>query len=703
MKLVRRFSRPWFTVAVLLLFGGILLIPTWIVLPRDDEGLFTTIAPTVFQAKHLFDYPFWDPFVGFGVPQPGSEELIFHPFVLFARWAELGFSIALLYQVQLWIGLASVWALCRRLGMRGWISLLCGVTFALCAATVDYLIDFWPDPFVLWTLVPLLVLLLVKLLDSEERWSRAVYSVSAGLCAGLMFLDGHAGVFPSFAIGIVAFVIGRPRRAFERWPWLLAGLGVFALTVSTKVLDVGLENARTAAGSHRPQQVYDMDFARLFLYPFHGGDHGFRLIAIGGPFVVLAIVGLVWRGVSQQHANGLRLATGITFLAWFFPAHSVSALTGNWYFGQSFSFFAIVLAGTTAQALWTRFPAYRLGLLAVGALQVAVMVWGFYPTYRGQAERASDYAHGRPAASLKNTFENQPLYTYFEQRPDHASTRVYMAARARDRLWRTLVDYHFVGWQLHGLRLVNGHFRGIDVHELQQQKETLHGEIRGEPSLWAGVPDTLQEAGGTLDVLNVGYVLAVPGERVASSLVPLRRFRLADGSVIVVYANPRHWPDAVVLSPDAKRLDTLPASPGCELSGLLCDDFAAVRPLRRPAGVLRQEWHGTSLEASLAPSPSPGVLMVSQMYRPGWRARLSDGRTVNGYRLFGGLTGFDLPPGIRSAVVSFHPTARIVFASISWATVGLGLLFVIAVPPALRRRRASAEPGGARRSSAGLD
>ncbi len=691
MKLVRRFSRPWFAVAVLLLFGGILLIPTWIVLPPDDEGLFTTIAPTVFHAKHLFDYPFWDPFVGFGVPQPGSEALIFHPFVLFARWAELGFSIALLYQVQIWIGLVSVWALCRRFGMRIWISLLCGVTFALCAVTVDYLIDFWPDQFVLWTLVPLLVLLLVKLLESEERWRRAVYSVSTGLCAGLMFLDGHAGVFPPFAIGILAFLIGRPRRALELWSWLLTALGVFVLTVSTKLLDVVLENARTSAGSHRPQQVYDMDFARLFLYPFHGSDRGFRLIAIGGPFVVLAIVGLVWRGVSQQHVNGLRAATAITFLAWFFPVHSISALTGNWYFGQSFSFFAIVLAGITAQALWARFPGYRLGLLAVGALQVAVLVWGFYPTYRGQAERASDYAHGRPATSLKNTFEDQPLYAYFEQRPDHASTRVYMAAGARDRLWRTLVDYHFVGWQLHGLRLVNGHFRGIDVHELQQQKETLHGEIRGEPSLWAGVPDNLQEAGATLEVFNVGYVLAMPGERVASSLVPLRRFRLADGSVIVVYANPRAWPDAVVLSPDAKQLDRLPARPGCELSGLLCDDLSRDSTLRRPQGVLDQAWHGTSLEASLSPSSSPSVLMVSQMYRPGWRARLSDGRTVNGYRLFGGLTGFDLPPGTRSAEVYFHPTARIVFASVSWATVFLGFVFVIATTLGARRRRSRLE------------
>jgi hypothetical protein len=68
--------------------------------------------------------------------------------------------------------------------------------------------------------------------------------------------------------------------------------------------------------------------------------------------------------------------------------------------------------------------------------------------------------------------------------------------------------------------------------------------------------------------------------------------------------------------------------------------------------------------------------MVSQLYRPGWRAHLSDGRTVPGYRLFGAVTGFDLPPGTRSATIEFHPTARIAFAAVSWATLLIGLGFL---------------------------
>lgn len=668
-------------------FGFVVMFPTWVVLPADDEGLFTGIAPTVYQAQHLFTaYPFWNPLIGFGVPQSISNALIFHPFVVLLTFAPLAFSIALLYQVQFWIGIFSVWAVCRHLGMRRWIASVCVVTFVLSAATIDFFHDFWPDQFVMWTLSPLLLLLMLKLLDSEQRLRLAFYGVSTGLCAALMLLDGHAGVYPVFVVAFVAFLLGQPRRLLVRWPWFCLALLVTLLAVSTKVYDIALETARTAAGSKHPQQSRNLDFGRLFLYPFR--PQTTRDIAVGGPFVVLMLVGLFWPRVSRRYTNGLRIAVAVSFAAWYFPTDVVSFLTGTWYFGQPFTLFGVFLAGLALQTLWDRLPRYaRPILLAAAAFQIVVMVWGFYTsTYRADFRRALDYLDGKQVLTLRNDFENQELYRYFEQRPDHASTRVYMAPLARNRLWRSLSDYEFVVWSFHGLRLVNGHFRGVDVHEFQYQKETLHGEIRGEWSLWKQTPDNLPTAGSVLDELNIGYVLATPGEAVASSLVPLRRFRLGDGTVIEAYRNPSAWPDAVVLSPEARRIKNFPTRPGCEIPGLLCDNLSGIKALRRPGVVTRQTWHGTTLDVQLTPLSRPSVLMLSQMYRPGWQAKLSDGRTVDGYRLFGAVTGFDLPAGTRSVEIEFSPTSRMVFAALSWATLFVSVAFLLAVAVRTRRR-----------------
>jgi hypothetical protein len=678
----RRSSR-WAAAAALLLIGAAVLVPTWILLPPDDEGLFLEIASTSFQAKHLFLGWFWNPFVAFGVPEPLSQSLSFHPFLLFARWLSLPLSIGLLYQLQLWVGLASVWAVCRHLGIRTWIALLCVISFALATPTINYLRDFWPVLMVTWTLSPLLLLLVLKLLDGERRSSRAVYGVSAGLCASLMLLDGHAGVFPVYMIGFAAFLAGRARRLREVWPWLALAVLVLALATGTKFFDIALEYVRAEPGE-RQQQIYRMNWGSLLFYPIPAREHGYRLLAIGGPFFVLAVIGLFYRRVSQRHVNGLRVGTAFSFLAWFFVANLLSPLSGNWFFREPFTLFAIFLAGLTLQVLWDRLARLRPLLLAAAGLQVAVLVWGFYPLYRSTMTRAVDYLQGSNVPSLRKALANQPLYAYFERRPDRLSTRVYMAPGANDRLTRSLADYEFAAWGLHDLRLVNGHFRGIDMHELLHVKETLLSEIWGDTSL----PD----APDALDALNIGYVLATPGDRVSPALRRLRTFRLEDSTVIEIFRNPTAWNDAVVLSAQARRIGTLPPRAGCTNPGLLCADFSQVVALRRPDAVLAERWRGTSLEVRTRPSPGDSVLMLSQMFRPGWQARLSNGRTVDGYRLLGGLTGFDLPPGTTSAEISFRPAARMAFAALSWATILASLAFLVAVAVFRRRQGRKGAP-----------
>ncbi len=550
------FSGRWRVGTGLLLLGVVVLVPNWIVLPPDDEGVFVEVETTAFQAKRLFsEYPFWNPWIGFGAPHPFSESLVFHPFVLLLHFTSPAFSLGALYQVQLWIAIFSVWAICRHLGIRPWISWLCVITFTLSAANLNYLDDFWPSPMVEWTLSPLLLLCLLKLLDAESRSDRAVYSVSAGLCASLMVLDGHAGVFPAYAIGFGAFLIGDLRHLRRVWPWLGISLVVLALAGMTKAYDIALETNLTDNGVSRSQQIYDMDYASLFLYPLtrHTHDHDYRIVAIGGLFMALTLIGLVHRRVSERHVDGLRLGVLISFLAWYLPYHSLPVFSGNWLTRDPFTLFAIFLAGLTLQRLWDARPRIRLLLIAGVGFQLAVLAAGFYPLYRGSIVRATAYLHGRDVASLKNVFKNQDIYAYFERQPDRRSTRVFMAPLADDRLRRSLHDYEVVGWPLHGLRLVNGHFRGIDMHELVPQAKALHADIGGDSGL--------ATARAALNVLDVGYVLAAPGDTVSRSLVPITRFRVPGGVVIRVYRNRTAWPDAVVVSPEVGSIESLPQRP----------------------------------------------------------------------------------------------------------------------------------------------
>jgi hypothetical protein len=165
-------------------------------------------------------------------------------------------------------------------------------------------------------------------------------------------------------------------------------------------------------------------------------------------------------------------------------------------------------------------------------------------------------------------------------------------------------------------------------------------------------------------------VLATPDDRVAPGLQRIKTFAVADpDTTIIAYRNPAHWQDTAVLQPHVKDLAPLSPRPGCTESGLLCANFTPVARLRVAGGVRSEQWSGTTLDVKLDSAAVHRVLMLSQLYRPGWRARLSDGRTVPGYRLLGGFTGFDLPPNASSATISFHPTGRIVLTIVTWATI----------------------------------
>jgi hypothetical protein len=682
------YAKPWLTIVGLLFFGTVILIPTWILLPADDEGLFVVINPTLFEARHLFgSYPLWNPFIEFGSPQPGSQSLIFHPFVVLLRFAPLAFSIGLLYQVQLWIGLVSLWAACRRLAMNRWVAAVCVITWALCSVTIQLQTDFWPDFWVVWTLAPLELFLLLQLIESPTRERRAFYSVAVGLCGALMVLDGHLGVFPVFGVGFLAFLIGSARRARPVLPWLGVAAAILVAASSSRFYDVILENDRSTSPHH--QQVYSFDFRHFLFYPQALSAHGPRNVAYGLPFVALLLLGLLWVRKSSPYAWGLRLAVAACFIAWFLPVGWTPPLSGNWLYGQSFTLFSIFLAGLALQWLWDRLPRFRLLLLALCGLQLAILAYGFVRDfYDPRLEQARTYLSGGSVETLKNTMKNDEIYRYFEGRSDHSSTRVLMTLGARARLWRSLIDYDWAAWQWHGLRLVNGHSRGVDLSEFEETTDALHGEIRGELSMWRGRTDDLPDTADVLSVFNVGYILAMQGEHVDGRFVPVHRFHLPDlpnstsdtpPTIIVAYRNPAHWGDAAVVSPSIKRLKSLDQRSDCDIPGLLCDDFSQVVPLRRPAGVTSQRWSGTTLDVRLAASPKARVLMVSQMYRPGWRAKLSNGQTVSGYQLLGGVTGFDIPPGVRSAEIHYHPTGRILFAGLSWAVVLLSSVFLIVV------------------------
>ena len=55
-----------------------------------------------------------------------------------------------------------------------------------------------------------------------------------------------------------------------------------------------------------------MNWGSLLFYPVPSREHGYRLLAIGGPFFVLTVLGLVYRRVQGRNVNALRIGAAFT-------------------------------------------------------------------------------------------------------------------------------------------------------------------------------------------------------------------------------------------------------------------------------------------------------------------------------------------------------------------------------------------------------
>ena len=95
--------------------------------------------------------------------------------------------------------------------------------------------------------------------------------------------------------------------------------------------------------------------------------------------------------------------------------------------------------------------------------------------------------------------------------------------------------------------------------------------------------------------------------------------------------------------------------------------------------ITNNRWHIT------CPSSDPGIIVVSQMYYPGWTAMTPDGVHYQVIETFGGLTGILLPEG-SSGDIDFRFRPRIFFMGLTVSAVSFSAVVVILLGGAMRRR-----------------
>jgi len=209
---------------------------------------------------------------------------------------------------------------------------------------------------------------------------------------------------------------------------------------------------------------------------------------------------------------------------------------------------------------------------------------------------------------------------------------------------------------------------------------------------WMGrTPDGFVANTSLFSMLNLRYLLCAAGLgprlescRGPDGSSPYRRIWEGDGEAL--YENTACLPRAWLVSrarpvrsyEEARAIMTNPsASFGPREEALVQTEspLPPLGPARGSVGVVRAGPNRISVSYA---SPSPNLLVLSEIFYPGWRARI-DGRQTAILPVNGILRGLRVPPGAHTVEMSYTPGSfrlGIVCSAAAWAVWILGFLCV---------------------------
>jgi hypothetical protein len=618
----------------------IALLPFLIGSVGDIEEFYGTAIPMTLAFRALADgaSPFWTPLLGLGMPQPFRISYLLHPLgPAFAVGAEFGMNV--LTSVHLAIGAIATYYLAIYLGMTRLVALFCTIS-AVFSTTITQILyhDNWFPHVVTWSLLPLSALLLLRLLDAEDRPSAAFHALALGLAVGFQISTGLI-IRPIIHVLLIApLALARPAATLKRTGWL-SGAAIVALVCGANSVLPLIDEFRRAADdavrvqhwnpplSAHPWGAFAQPFGLLVAAAAPDGAQTGRVVGFGPIFAVLALVQLFRPAQPNVRAVAVGLLASIVYLM-LPPAAYLDIVTVVWAFRDGVNLYGILLGGVLLTSMRP-----RGAQVALGALQCILVLATAAPLWTQNIFRASA-PEARAQGTARDLARGGEVIRALQASAAGQPARVLFAPRLRDRLGsfgRDGIAHDTLAY--HGLPVVDVFARGIATSALHPDGGLLEGIIRAGPT-------TLFDP-NLLSVLGITHVLAVADDRYGAGLTLEQTVRRASGEAVHVLRNHAAWPRAVFVDDAAIGLQ-LPRVPGCGHDRFFCADFAPVVAHRREgAPIAVDERHGT-VRIRLPPQDTARIVMLSTWFRPGWRIAPA-GASMR--PIFEQLTAIRIPPG----------------------------------------------------------
>ena len=649
----------------------------------DQEDLHSTVYSTIHYSKMLWQgsFPFWQTDVGLGVPQPFAHHTIYHPLLPLFGIISLNLALAAFFMFQSLLALYCIRRCCRQLDIVETVAALCGTSFILSFVTFhQFVVKVTPSTFIGWTLLPLVLFLIHATIKEISPLRRYALAFLLGLAGGLVGLNGHPGIVGSYAIVLIIYSLfyGRGQALIAL---IFAALVAFSVA-SDKIILLIQEfsilyesdnprrgHANIQFGTYAwwslfvkpliPVDLLDLSLRDMFRRTFSfGGGTDPRWtdnLFIGPPLAMAAIV-TFFISPLKRHLP-LKVCLFFCAVVFLMPnlTDSLYVLSGNIFLGQIMILVMIFLGGAgisdlmfSDQGRHKRFGAAILWLQIVAlALAVVTMVPALYnfkrAGYSQVMESATDVAE-QIEPHLQEPFSRLIVSPGIE------------SARTSPLALRNWAGEASNAMAIAGVPTLSGFFKGVAATNLYPAKRMASMDVK--------VTGDVLTNKSLLDVLGVSVIAALENEVVAPSLRAIGTLRGYEN--IRLYINDLAWPLVTALHPSARDMKST-VRDGCEHDRILCRDFAAVIGLREHGAILSLTVRSDgNISIELNASTTERLLLVTQTFRPGWKAVDQKGNELSVTELLDGMVGISVPKGIHHISLSYSPVTRIAAVSMTF-------------------------------------
>ena len=623
------------------------------------------------------DSAFWTPLLGLGVPQPFVPNFTLHPLAPLLAWMPVIAWVRLLLVAHSVVGAVGMWRLGGRvLGFPPIVRAAAVATFLFSAPVQNYvLVDFWPSHLVVWTLLPWMLMMAWRVIDPDtpeshvRRWAGGL-----GLVCGVVAANANPAYLVVFVPLAAAIVASRWHTTKRRMGWMAVAALIAGAMAAPLIVQLVTERPYFDPGLSLPNEQNPLSLHSAWMALMHpllpDPAMGMRTLFFGTPFTVLAVVGCVW--FTRRHLDlvlGGLVSAMLLFTTWV----PMPVLSQRYQFRDPVTLCGILLAGLALTRIMAQRRGYWLGVMVV-ALQMVAVGAGAAPTLRGfLAEGGRLEQGGRSARAYHGAIGDTALMdTLVDRMPLRG--RLLYSPRVNHGVMERMFVFDGLGVNApayRGISLVNGSFKGASTGVVSPDYKVFYGRTQ--------TPQRLMESDATLDVLDIRYVLAYRDEPVARGLKALTTVTTARQDALVLYENPDAWPAAFLVQSSFGD-GAVPVLAGCDDDRMLCRDFGAVVP-HRDAALIEVTRADDRIQIAFAQPSAPNMLVVSEMFRPGWTATAGAGRLAT-RPMLGGLIGVPIPAGVREVILRYQPRGHRM-AFVVWLA---GLLAAIGLIAARRRR-----------------